>query len=317
MKKFKFICALVLVLLSFSCTKEDSKNEKSLTVDYKLDLGFFKDLTINTDGNAYILRTKSDGIEEKFQIQKITPAGKTTLLYNQSSYYYQDTNITNDLSGKIYWTSNNLLGNIYSFSNNQLAEISYTMQGTEQFNIRMDEFGNLNNDQFVVYDGGLRKFKLYSKSQNTDFVIAGSENYAVVDGIGANAGFLWIQRINTLDNNIYALDSQQYIRKIDCNTSAYNVSTVYNLNYETILDFAVDSNHDIYAILRFKGIYKLSGGSYSVFKNGTEKGKTLNGGKSFSIDWTQFNRIFIKDNDMYLVSGYGTLTKISNFKEKL
>ena len=317
MKKIKSLCLLSLSLLFLSCSNNESNEENSLKVDYKIDLGFVKDLTINTDNNVYAISVVPSTNVENIELQKITSDGKITKLYNQDSYYYQNPKLANDSSGKLFWTTDNLSGTIYSFSNDYLPFGVYTFQGADQMNLRMNGICSLNDNTLVVYDDGEKKFKRYNPNSNTETAIAGSDNYAMIDGNGLNAGFLQLSNIKSYNNVIYAIDSNQYIRKIDCNSADFMVSTIYNLYYETIVDFAIDSNEDIYAIVQNKGIYKLSNGNYAVFKDGTENIKTINDAKSSTIDWTKFNRIFIKNNDMYLISSYGTLTKISDFKDKL
>lgn len=319
MKKNKLTILFLLSVLLFSCSKEASENRPTLTVDYVTDIGRFKDLTINTDNNVYAFSVNNNSGTENIELQQISPNGTNNKVFNSDAYSYNYPKITNDNFGKLYWTSGSLTAKINSFSDNFTPVTIYTMQGADQLNIGLYEFSNLTDDTYAIYDGNVRKFKLYSKNQNTDFVIAGSENYSILDGIGANAAFVWVSKIKTFNNAIYAVESNHYIRKIDCNTMDYTVSTIYNLYNEEILDFAIDANEDIYTIVQNKGIYKLTNGSYSIYKNGVETIKALNNNKSSTINWTKFTNIYIKNNDLYLVSGdyEKTLTKISNFKEKL
>lgn len=307
----------LLCLLLVSCSTEHPKNESYLQVDYRVDLGYFKDLTVNTDHHVYALSLISGASGDQLELQKISPDGNPTSLYRYDAYFLNHPKMTNDASGKIYWTADNLNGTIYSFMSNYQPFTVYTMQGAEQMNLRMNELKTLNNNTLVVYDSQFRKFKLYSQTLNTDFAIAGSDTYAVIDGMGSQASFVFVSRINTLNNVIYALDAQRYIRKIDCNTNDYQVSTLYDLYADVVLDFAIATNGDVYALIQNKGIYKLSNGNSSVFKSGTEKIKTAHKNGFTTIDWSDFTKIYISENDLYLVSGYGTLTKISNFTEKL
>lgn len=316
MKTITSLCLLLLFAVMTSCSKDNTENEKYLTVDYKTDLGFFKDLTINTDNKVYALSTVSGTDEEQLELQKITADGKMSRLYNTPSYFNDAPKITHDDSGKLYWTAL-MKGAIYSFTNDYQPVPFYTMLGADQLQVRMDALCSLSEDTFAMYDGNLRKFKLYSKTQNSDFPIAGSETYAVVDGIGANAAFVWVQQMKALNNAIYALDSQRYIRKIDCSSPDYNVTTLYDSYYDIIVDFAIADNQSLYAIIKNKGICKLENGHYTVLKSGTEKIQTANNNAVSTIDWNAISKIYIKGSDLYLISGYGTLTKISNFAEKL
>lgn len=316
MKKNIFLSLAILCVTISSCTNDTSDNEKYLTVDYKTDLGFFKDVTVNTDNNVYALSVIPETDEEKLVLQKITPDGKPTRLFQTSSYFNDFPKITNDLNGKLYWTAS-IQGRINSFTDDYQPSTIYTMQGAEQLNIRMDAICSLTDDSFIVYDGNARRFKRCSKTLNTDFPIAGSDTYAVVDGVGANAGFVQINAMKTLNNMVYVLDSGRYIRKIDCNSTNYTVTTTNDLYYEIIQDFAIATNEDTYAIVKNKGICKLENGTYTVLKSGTEKIRASNNKEISTIDWNAFSKIYIKDNDLYLISGYGTLTKISNFQEKL
>jgi hypothetical protein len=99
-------------------------------------------------------------------------------------------------------------------------------------------------------------------------------------------------------------------------------STLCNfVNQGTILDLAVDADEVIYALVQGKGIFKLINGEMTLYKDGIEDITSINAVKTSKIDWTSFRKIFIKNNDLYLVGGTNyfdlTLTKISNFKEKL
>jgi hypothetical protein len=293
-----------------------------LKVDYVTDVGYFRDLTINTDNAVYAFSVFNYSGAQKMELQRITPDGRSNKLVSVNPNH-GNPRITNDNDGKLYYIGGfgDLSGRIRSFSVDYTPSTIYTMQGADQLNVLMYEFRNLTDDTFAIYDDHLKKFKLYSKSQNTDFAIAGMDNgpWQMIDGIGANANFIYAKRMKTLNNVIYFIDSSRYIRKIDCSSEDYNVSTIYNLNYHDIEDFAVDANEDIYAIIRSKGIYKLTNGSYSVYKDGVENIKSLNNNESSTIDWKAFTNIYINNNDLYLVSGpfKNKLIKISNFKEKL
>lgn len=311
------IITVVFGLLFLSCSPDEHQNDSYLKADYRVDLGFFKDLTINTDGNAYTLAVIPALNGEELELKSITPQGNATSLYKHDAYFLSHPKITHDHLGKLYWTADNLDGAIYSFYSNYVPFTAYTLQGAEQMNVRMNELSHLNQGNFAIYDSNLRKFKLYAQNLNTDFIIAGSDTYAVTDGMGPQASFMSISRINTQNNAIYALDTQRYIRKIDCNTSDYQVSTIYDLYQDVVIDFAIAANGDLYALVQNKGLYKLSGGTSHVYKSGIEKIKTTNNDELTTIDWSALNKIYISGDDLYLVSGSGTLTKISNFTEKL
>ncbi|GAB3715742.1 hypothetical protein [Flavobacterium koreense] len=315
MKKIKSLLLLAVIFVISACSKDEFVDEGYLKVDYKIDLGFFSDLTINTDNNAYVLSTVG-GTPEMKSLIKVNPSGTSTELYKRDADFFSWPKIANNSEGKIFMTNSDLQGKIYNFSDD-FQQLSYhTMQGASQWNLRMDGFCSLPDDTFIILDNNSKLIKRYYPNLNTETVIAGSGSHQITDGTGLNSGFSWFSKAISFNNSVYIID-ENYIRKIDCSVPSYPVSSPYILYYKDILDIAVDSNQDIYAIVNKEGIYKLSNGTITLFKNGVENIRTLNNNTLSAIDWTKFNRIYIKNNDMYLVSGYGTLTKISNFKNKL
>lgn len=315
MRKIKTILLLSVFVLISSCSKEDEfVDEGYLKVDYKIDLGLFSDLTVNTDNNVYALSTLS-GTPEMKSLIKVNPSGNISELYKRDADFFSWPKIANNSVGKIFMTNSNLEGKIYNFSNDFQQLNHYTMLGAEQFNIRMDGFCSLPDDSFIILNNNSKLVKRYYPNLNIETVIAGSVNQ-IIDGTGTSAGFSWCTKAVSSNNFVYIIN-EDHIRKIDCSDPNYPVSSPYILNNKDIIDIAVDSNQDIYAIVHREGIFKLSNGTVTLFKNSTENVRTSNNNTLSSIDWTKFNRIYIKNNDMYLVSSYGTLTKISNFKNKL
>lgn len=323
MNSIKIFLSILVSTIAFSCS--NSKEEEAvLKVDYQIAIGSFKDLTINTDGNVYALSVllvpNSD--TQKLELNKIAPDGTSTTLYDEGCSSLDMPKITHDSFGKIYWTDSQQ-GKIFSFTENQAPYLVYTIQGAvQQENAQLSEFSYLKDNTFAFYDAKLNNFKLFSQSQQTDYVVAGSGNYGVQDGNGLDASFVWITGMKTDNNAIYTINNYQYIRKIDCNSATYNVSTLCNfVNQGTILDLAIDADEVIYALVQGKGICKLINGELTLYKGGIEDITSANAVKTSKIDWTSFRKIFIKNNDLYLVGGTNyfdlTLTKISNFKEKL
>jgi hypothetical protein len=323
MNSIKIILSILVSTIAFSCSNSN-EDEAVLKVDYQIAIGSFKDLTINTDNHVYALSVMSipNSDTQKLELNKIGPDGTSTTLYDEDYSILNTPKITHDSFGKIYWTDSQQ-GKIFSFTENQAPYPVYTIQGaTQQENSQLFEFSNLNDNTFAFYDAKLNNFKLFSQSQQTDFVAAGSGNYGVQDGNGLDASFIWITGMKTFNNAIYTINNYQYIRKIDCNSATYNVSTVCNFaNQGTILDLAVDADEVIYALVQGKGICKLTNGELTLYKGGIEDITSANAVTTSKIDWTNFREIFIKNNDLYLVGGTNyfdlTLTKISNFKEKL
>lgn len=316
MKTVKLILSVIAIGIALSCSKSDDfVDEGYLKIDYKVDLGFFNDLVVNTDNNVYAL-TVVAGETDNMTLQKITPFGMKSELSRWDAYHFMYPLLSTNSQGKIYMSNNNLEGKIYSFTSEYVRQTEYIFDGAEQYNIRIDGFCSLPDNSFVTFDNNSKKIKRYDPSLNSESIIAGSGNPQITDGIGTNAGFSWFGKSVAHNNNLYVINDD-HIRKIDCSTPNYSVSTPYIVYNEEISDIAVDSNEDIYALIRNKGIYKLSNGFVTVYKNGIENCRSINDNSLSTIDWKKFNQIEIKGTDLYLVDGNGSLIKISNFKTKL
>lgn len=316
MKNFKIFLSVIVSGILLSCSKsEDFTDEGYLKIDYKTELGIFKDLTVTNDNNVYALSVVGSN-PEMMALQKVTSTGTKSELSQWDAYHFLAPLLSHNSVGKIYMSNNNLGGKIYSFSNSFALQTDYTFDGAWQYTIRMDGFCNLPDDTFVMFDNNSKKIKRYSPALNSEAIIAGSGNYGTTDGIGTNAEFSWFGHSVSHNFDVYVIDNDR-IRKIDCSSPDFTVTTPYTIYNETILDIAVDVNGDIFALVNNKGIYKLSNGSVTVYKNGVENCRTLNDNSLHSIDWKKFNRIYIKNNDLYLTMDYGTLLKISDFRNKL
>ncbi len=316
MKIVKIVLSVIAFSIALSCSKsEELIDEGYLKIDYKVDLGLFQDLVVNTDNNVYAL-TVIGGETDNMTLQKVTPFGMKSELSRWDAYHFMSPLLSANSQGKIYMSNNNLEGKIYSFSNDYVRQTEYIFEGGLQLSKRIDGFCSLPDNTLVVFDNTSKKITRYFPNLGTETTIAGSGNYQIVDGIGSAAGFSWFGK-SVSHNNILYVINEDHIRKIDCSTPDYSVSTPYIVYNEEILDIAVDSNEDIYALIRNKGIYKLSNSIVTVYKNGIENCRSINNNLLSTIDWKKFNRIEIKGNDLYLVDYNGNLLKISSFKTKL
>ena len=125
--------------------------------------------------------------------------------------------------------------------------------------------------------------------------------------------------MSVFGRDIYAIDGENSIRKIEPDGTSFKVTTLLKNYSETLKDLAIDSNGVIYVVAQNQGILKFNpttnqledylSGKYIEIK-APKKGLVYNN-VDFDID-----NIYIKGNDMYLAYSK-TLIKIANFQEEI
>lgn len=329
MRKHLFFLLLTALCIGFySCSdngNDDYDPLKDLVeIDYVADLGYFKDMTINTDGAVYALAYDQSATTSAYPVKKVLADGSISLLNISWGDHFGNTlRITNTNDGKLYWTSDMSpdRDKILTFSDNFSGIGTIKIKGTDgPFSPapRLTAIAPYENNSLVVFDVSYRQLKRYYFSLNTDIVMAGSEKDEVKDGVGLKAGFSYVNRILPYGNILYVLDKSKNIRMVEMQESLPKVTTVLADSPVEIRDMAIDADGNFY-LATTQGLYTLKKGSKNI-KLITEKGSVdikTKDGKPNTLHFSVIDNLYIKGNDLYFVTGHGTLNKISDFKNKL
>ena len=334
MNKLKIVA---LAFLIASCSKNDPFVDQTnyLEVDYQVAVGIVTDLTVNTDNNAYLFSYDGSVFPYVTTLNKVTPQGQISTETTLATATYGSPSTTtfglaNSSQGVLYWTAlywtaldtNSNRNKVFNFSSNYATVSSYTMStgsAPTPNTIALNKICNYGDDTFIVYDKANRMLKRYIPSAPTDSFLAGSTANGFTDGTGASAGFGDVSKIVAKNRIIYLIDgNKKYIRKVVENNNNFTVTTLVSNYSDDIIDIGIDANNDLYALVDRKGIYKLSASNQlELFTNRDypyKYGGIISGG---NFQFTAVNRMFIKNNDMYLVAYDSRFYKISNFKSKL
>jgi hypothetical protein len=164
-----------------------------------------------------------------------------------------------------------------------------------------------------------KTIKRYFHNLGTIVDVMGSGRDEISDGTGINASFQGIFQMTVFEKNIYVIDGENSIRKIEPEDTSFKVTTLLKNYPETINDLAIDDDGVIYVVAHNQGILKFNpttnqledylSGKYIELK--TPKSGLGHNDVNFNVDV-----ISIKGKDMYLAFST-TLIKIANFKEEI
>ena len=176
-----------------------------------------------------------------------------------------------------------------------------------------------NSNEFMFFDFVSKTIKRYFHNLGTIVDVMGSGRDEISDGTGINASFQGIFQMTVFEKNIYVIDGENSIRKIEPEGTSFKVTTLLKNYPETINDLAIDDDGVIYVVAHNQGILKFNpttnqledylSGKYIELE--TPKNGLGYNDVNFNVDV-----ISIKGKDMYLAFST-TLIKIANFKEEI
>ena len=323
MKKLGLL--FLLIGTFFSCQKkEDSYLEDpykgKLKVTYIEDAkGWVKNIALHNE-DLYFIR------QDPF-IGKIDSKGNTSsvTVTKSDNFNFNNDGSSVDLSdsGDVYYTKG-LLGphKIFKYtpSTQQTTEIkvkynpSY-FEGREGI-LALTRY---NSNEFMFFDFYTKTIKRYFHNLGTIVDVMGSGRDEISDGTGINASFRGIFQMTVFEKNIYVIDGENSIRKIEPEGTSFKVTTLLRNYPETIKDLATDDNGVIYVVAHNQGILKFNPTTNQLedYLSGKYiEMKTPKSGLGYNDVIFNVDAISIKGKDMYLAYST-TLIKIANFKEEI
>ena len=323
MKKLGLL--FLLIGTFFSCQKkEDSyledpyKGKLKVTYIEKAN-GWVKNIALHNEDLYFIRQDPFIGkIDSKGNTSSVTVTKSDNFNFNNDG-----SSVALSDSGDVYYTKG-LLGphKIFKYtpSTQQTTEIkvkynpSY-FEGREGI-LALTRY---NSNEFMFFDFVSKTIKRYFHNLGTIVDVMGSGRDEISDGTGINASFRGIFQMTVFEKNIYVIDGENSIRKIEPEDTSFKVTTLLKNYPETINDLAIDDDGVIYVVAHNQGILKFNpttnqledylSGKYIELK--TPKSGLGHNDVNFNVDV-----ISIKGKDMYLAFST-TLIKIANFKEEI
>ena len=176
-----------------------------------------------------------------------------------------------------------------------------------------------NSNEFMFFDFVSKTIKRYFHNLGTIVDVIGSGRDEISDGTGINASFRGIFQMTVFEKNIYVIDGENSIRKIEPEGTSFKVTTLLRNYPETIKDLATDDNGVIYVVAHNQGILKFNPTTNQLedYLSGKYiEMKTPKSGLGYNDVIFNVDAISIKGKDMYLAYST-TLIKIANFKEEI
>ena len=176
-----------------------------------------------------------------------------------------------------------------------------------------------NSNEFMFFDFVSKTIKRYFHNLGTIVDVIGSGRDEISDGTGINASFRGIFQMTVFEKNIYVIDGEKSIRKIEPEGTSFKVTTLLRNYPETIKDLATDDNGVIYVVAHNQGILKFNPTTNQLedYLSGKYiEMKTPKSGLGYNDVIFNVDAISIKGKDMYLAYST-TLIKIANFKEEI
>ncbi|VDG80860.1 Streptogramin lyase [Capnocytophaga ochracea] len=176
-----------------------------------------------------------------------------------------------------------------------------------------------NSNEFMFFDFVSKTIKRYFHNLGTIVDVMGSGRDEISDGTGINASFRGIFQMTVFGKDIYVIDGENSIRKIEPEGTSFKVTTLLRNYPETIKDLATDDNGVIYVVAHNQGILKFNPTTNQLedYLSGKYiEMKTPKSGLGYNDVIFNVDAISIKGKDMYLAYST-TLIKIANFKEEI
>lgn len=176
-----------------------------------------------------------------------------------------------------------------------------------------------NSNEFMFFDFVSKTIKRYFHNLGTIVDVMGSGRDEISDGTGINASFRGIFQMTVFGKDIYVIDGENSIRKIEPEGTSFKVTTLLRNYPETIKDLATDDNGVIYVVAHNQGILKFNATTNQLedYLSGKYiEMKTPKSGLGYNDVIFNVDAISIKGKDMYLAYST-TLIKIANFKEEI
>ena len=176
-----------------------------------------------------------------------------------------------------------------------------------------------NSNEFMFFDFVSKTIKRYFHNLGTIVDVMGSGRDEISDGTGINASFRGIFQMTVFGKDIYVIDGENSIRKIEPEGTSFKVTTLLRNYPETIKDLATDDNGVIYVVADNQGILKFNPTTNQLedYLSGKYiEMKTPKSGLGYNDVIFNVDAISIKGKDMYLAYST-TLIKIANFKEEI
>jgi hypothetical protein len=334
-KRIALLTVLQVALLFNSCSSDSGDDsiiapeviEGEIKVDYGVSLETFGmgGFVVNEDNTVFF--TAKQGIE--IRLGKVDVTGKITMLSDLDTSKFYDNEISNTASGEIVlFTYNSNYGNLlYRFENNfKSLTPFYTMKPNGPFGgaVRLSSICNAstpNTESYFVFDNGIKSIKrIMVGSVNNDILIAGTQKQEIKDGVGLDAGFFSISQMIWKNEILYFMDRDYgkmvfTVRKMEQTAAGWKVTTLVSTTTDQYEYIGIDSQNNLYVLLKGKGIYQLDPlkNTLSVYKDGVIK---IDKPYRQSINLKEAYFMNIKNDDLY-IGGMGSLRKISNFRTKL
>lgn len=323
MKKIGLL--FLLIGTFFSCQKkedgylEDPYKGKLKVTYIEEAKGWIKNIALHNEELYFIRQDPFIGkIDSKGNTSSVTVTKSDNFNFNNDG-----SSVALSDSGDVYYTKG-LLGphKIFKYtpSTQQTTEIkvkynpSY-FEGREGI-LALTRY---NNNEFMFFDFVSKTIKRYFHNLGTIVDVMGSGRDEISDGTGINASFQGIFQMTVFEKNIYVIDGENSIRKIEPEGTSFKVTTLLKNYPETINDLAIDDDGVIYVVAHNQGILKFNpttnqledylSGKYIELE--TPKNGLGYNDVNFNVDV-----ISIKGKDMYLAFST-TLIKIANFKEEI
>lgn len=323
MKKIGLL--FLLIGTFFSCQKkedgylEDPYKGKLKVTYIEEAKGWVKNIALHNEDLYFIRQDPFIGkIDSKGNTSSVTVTKSDNFNFNNDG-----SSVALSDSGDVYYTKG-LLGphKIFKYtpSTQQTTEIkvkynpSY-FEGREGI-LALTRY---NSNEFMFFDFVSKTIKRYFHNLGTIVDVMGSGRDEISDGTGINASFQGIFQMTVFEKNIYVIDGENSIRKIEPEGTSFKVTTLLKNYPETINDLAIDDDGVIYVVAHNQGILKFNpttnqledylSGKYIELE--TPKNGLGYNDVNFNVDV-----ISIKGKDMYLAFST-TLIKIANFKEEI
>lgn len=323
MKKIGLL--FLLIGTFFSCQKkedgylEDPYKGKLKVTYIEEAKGWVKNIALHNEDLYFIRQDPFIGkIDSKGNTSSVTVTKSDNFNFNNDG-----SSVALSDSGDVYYTKG-LLGphKIFKYtpSTQQTTEIkvkynpSY-FEGREGI-LALTRY---NSNEFMFFDFVSKTIKRYFHNLGTIVDVMGSGRDEISDGTGINASFQGIFQMTVFEKNIYVIDGENSIRKIEPEGTSFKVTTLLKNYPETINDLAIDDDGVIYVVAHNQGILKFNpttnqledylSGKYIELE--TSKNGLGYNNVNFNVDV-----ISIKGKDMYLAFST-TLIKIANFKEEI
>ena len=323
MKKLGLL--FLLIGTFFSCQKkEDGYLEDpykgKLKVTYMEEAkGWVKNIALHNEDLYFIRQDPFIGkMDSKGNTSSVTVTKSDNFNFNNDG-----SSVALSDSGDVYYTKG-LLGphKIFKYtpSTQQTTEIkvkynpSY-FEGREGI-LALTRY---NSNEFMFFDFVSKTIKRYFHNLGTIVDVIGSGRDEISDGTGINASFRGIFQMTVFEKNIYVIDGENSIRKIEPEGTSFKVTTLLRNYPETIKDLATDDNGVIYVVAHNQGILKFNPTTNQLedYLSGKYiEMKTPKSGLGYNDVIFNVDAISIKGKDMYLAYST-TLIKIANFKEEI